>query len=151
VYHLCHSRKRMGCTTWLSFAGLCCFTAYLGKRVPKRKVVDNIFNCNFVFNDFSLKRFAEQIWALSGLCCDTPRNLGDFLPKCKGDGTSVAVLHLFDSFHQKCSKLGTYTPQDLKNNFYFRGFSISSGPDKTTKNKITNVFYLRRFFLSSLV
>jgi hypothetical protein len=25
----------------------------------------------------------------------------------KGDGTSVAVLHLYDSFHQKCSKLGT--------------------------------------------
>jgi hypothetical protein len=47
--------------------------------------------------------------------------------KYKGDGTSVAVLHLYDSFHQKCSKLGTYTTQDLKNNFYFRGFSISSG------------------------
>jgi hypothetical protein len=47
----------------------------------------------------------------------------------KGEGTSVDLLHLFDSFPQKCSKLGMYTTQDLKNNFYFRGFSISSGPE----------------------
>jgi hypothetical protein len=33
----------------------------------------------------------------------------------KGDGTSVAVLHLYDSFHQKCSKLGTVTTLGLKN------------------------------------
>jgi hypothetical protein len=33
----------------------------------------------------------------------------------KGDGTSVAVLHLYDSFYQKCSKLGTVTTLGLKN------------------------------------
>jgi hypothetical protein len=33
----------------------------------------------------------------------------------KGDGISVAVLHLYDSFHQKCSKLGTVTTLGLKN------------------------------------
>jgi hypothetical protein len=33
----------------------------------------------------------------------------------KGQGTSVAVLHLYDSFHQKCSKLGTVTTLGLKN------------------------------------
>jgi hypothetical protein len=37
------------------------FTAYLGRRVPKSKVVDNIVICNFVFYVFSLKHFAEQI------------------------------------------------------------------------------------------
>jgi hypothetical protein len=41
--------------------------------------------------------------------------LGYKLTLGKGDGTSVAVLHLYDSFHQKCSKLGTYTTQGLKN------------------------------------
>jgi hypothetical protein len=35
----------------------------------------------------------------------------------KGDGTSVAVLHLYDSFHQKCSKLGTVTTLGLKRKF----------------------------------
>jgi hypothetical protein len=33
----------------------------------------------------------------------------------KGDGTSVAVLHLYDSFQKKCSKLGTVTTLGLKN------------------------------------
>jgi hypothetical protein len=58
----------------------------------------------------------------------------------KGNGTSVAVLHLYDSFHQKCSKLGTYTTQDLKNNFYFRGFSTSSGPEPRLSDKYRQFF-----------
>jgi hypothetical protein len=58
----------------------------------------------------------------------------------KGDGTSVAVLHLYDSFHQKCSKLGTYTTQDLKNNFYLRGFSISSGPEPRLSDEYRQFF-----------
>jgi hypothetical protein len=49
----------------------------------------------------------------------------------KGDGTSVAVLHLYDSFHQKCSKLGTVTTLGHKNKgrewkfkkCYFNAFS----------------------------
>jgi hypothetical protein len=40
---------------------------------------------------------------------------GNVLIFNKGDGTSVAVLHLYDSFHQKCSKLGTVTTLGLKN------------------------------------
>jgi hypothetical protein len=61
--------------------------------------------------------------------------------KLKGNGTSVAVLHLYDSFHQKCSKLGTYTTQDLKNNFYFRGFSISSGPEPRLSDEYHQFFW----------
>jgi hypothetical protein len=38
--------------------------------------------------------------------------------KRKGVGTSVDVLHQYDSFHQKCSKLGTFTTHG--NNFYLR-------------------------------
>jgi hypothetical protein len=66
----------------------------------------------------------------------------------KGDGTSVAVLHLpvYDSFHQKCSKLGTYTTQDLKNNFYFRGFSISSCPEPRISDEYRQFFrFLTKF------
>jgi hypothetical protein len=64
----------------------------------------------------------------------------------KGDGTSVAVLHLYDSFHQKCSKLGTYTTQGLKNNFYFRGFSISSGPEPCISDEYRQFFrFLTKF------
>jgi hypothetical protein len=58
----------------------------------------------------------------------------------KGNGTSVAVLHLYDSFHQKCSKFGTYTTQGLKNNFYFRGFSISSGPEPCISDEYRQFF-----------
>jgi hypothetical protein len=41
--------------------------------VPKCKVVENIFIFNFAFYALSLKHFSEEIWALSGLCCATPR------------------------------------------------------------------------------
>jgi hypothetical protein len=61
----------------------------------------------------------------------------------KGVCTSVDVLHLYDSFRQKCSKLGTYTTQDLKYNFYFRGFSIISGPELRISDEYHQVF---RFF-----
>jgi hypothetical protein len=61
VYHFCHDRKRTGCTGLLAFAGLCCLTAYRGRRVPKSKVVDNIFIFIFILYAFSLKHFAEEI------------------------------------------------------------------------------------------
>jgi hypothetical protein len=53
----------------------------------------------------------------------------------KGDRTSVAVLHLYDSFHQKCSKLGTVTSLGLKNKgreqkFKKRFFNAFSRPLK---------------------
>jgi hypothetical protein len=57
-----------------------------------------------------------------------------FMFVLKGNGTSVAALHLYDSFHQKCSKLGTYTTQGLMNNFYFRGFS---GPEPRISDEYT--------------
>jgi hypothetical protein len=55
----------------------------------------------------------------------------------KGAGTLLHVLHVCYSFRQKCSKLGTHTTQGLKNNFYFRCFSISSGP----KPRITDEYF----------
>jgi hypothetical protein len=64
----------------------------------------------------------------------------------KGNGTSVAVLHLYDSLHQKCSKLGTYTTQGLKNNFYFRGFSLGSGPKLSISDEYRQFFrFLTKF------
>jgi hypothetical protein len=46
---------------------------------------------------------------------DESKSSGYEVTNTKGDGTSVAVLHLYDSFHQKCSKLGTVTTLGLKN------------------------------------
>jgi hypothetical protein len=55
----------------------------------------------------------------------------------KGAGILLNVLHVCYSFRQKCSKLGTHTTQGLKNNFYLRCFSISSGP----KPRITDEYF----------
>jgi hypothetical protein len=55
----------------------------------------------------------------------------------KGAGTLLHVLQVCYSFRQKCSKLGTHTTQGLKNNFYLRCFSISSGP----KPRLTDEYF----------
>jgi hypothetical protein len=41
--------------------------------VTKSKVIGNIDIFNFVFHTFFLKHTAEEIGALSGLVCATPR------------------------------------------------------------------------------
>jgi hypothetical protein len=51
-----------------------------------------------------------------------------WITSLKGVGTSVAVLQVSYSYCQKCSKVGTYTTDGIKNNFYYRGFSISLRP-----------------------
>jgi hypothetical protein len=58
----------------------------------------------------------------------------------KGAGTLLHVLHVCYSFRQKCSKVGTHATQDLKNNFYFRGFSISSGPEPRLSDEYRQFF-----------
>jgi hypothetical protein len=76
----------------------------------------------------------------SGILCRKYLERKNELKLLKGNRTSVAVLHLYDSFHQKFSKLGTYTTQGLKNNFYFRGFSISSGPEPCISDEYRQFF-----------
>jgi hypothetical protein len=61
-------------------------------------------------------------------------------PSNKGAGTLLHVLHVCYSFHQKCSKLGTHTTQGLKNNFYLRCFSISSGPEPRITDEYLQFF-----------
>jgi hypothetical protein len=59
----------------------------------------------------------------------------------KGVGTLLHVLYVCYSFHQKSSKHGTYTTQGLKNNFYFRSFSTSSGPELRIKDEYRQIFF----------
>jgi hypothetical protein len=58
----------------------------------------------------------------------------------KGAGTLLHVLHVCYSFRQKCSKLGTHTTQGLKNDFYLRCFSISSGPKPRIRDEYFQFF-----------
>jgi hypothetical protein len=55
-------------------------TADRERRVYKRKVIGNRFFFNFVFHATSLKHFAEEIGALSGLVCATPRMTPHYVP-----------------------------------------------------------------------
>jgi hypothetical protein len=111
--------KRMGCPRLLWFAGLCCFAAYRGRRVPKNKVVDNIFIFNFVFYAFALKHFAAEIWGLSGLCCATPRML------VSRHATGISAI-----FQWRCSR--RISPMGWKVAVYTNPLSINPLVTRTT-------------------
>jgi hypothetical protein len=83
---------------------------------------------NFLMLNLGLALDCCQIWHLVLLTLASPSD--------KGAGTLLHVLHVCYSFCQKCSKPGTHTTQGLKNNFYLKCFSISSGP----KPRITDEY-----------
>jgi hypothetical protein len=61
AYHLCPSRQRMGYRYMVTVIRCAGSQLSGAKRVPKCKVVENIFIFNFAFYALSLKHFSEEI------------------------------------------------------------------------------------------
>jgi hypothetical protein len=72
---LLSSRMEEGYRKCLAFTGPGSFTADLEREVLKRKIVGNCFLFNFVFYTIFPQHSPEEVGALSGLFCATPRIL----------------------------------------------------------------------------
>jgi hypothetical protein len=87
----------------------------LPKRNFARKSLTNTAHCSIKYKCKYFALVKKCNIQLSDLFASPQMQCFNASSKDKGDGTSVAVLHLYDSFHQKCSKLCPVTTLGLKN------------------------------------